>query len=192
MNEYIYFKNDELPAEVWRFKYALNSEKNPDDMHLRMATEFAKKEFMNLKNDNSYSNLSKYGKQIQRLWGSFTEEQLINYIYDLFKNFSYICPQGSIMSMLGNPDKIGSLSNCFVVGQPEDSYGGILKTDQHLVQLMKRRAGVGTDISSLRPDTATVTNAAGSSTGPVPIANRYSNTTREVAQNARKHICALY
>lgn len=157
-----YFNNDDLAVSVWQGKYAQQGEETPKQMHKRMATEFARI-------DKEYPN-------------SLSEDQ----IFDLFNNFKYIIPQGSIMATLGT-NKIASLSNCFVVGQPIDSYAGILEKDQELVQLMKRRGGVGLDISTLRPEGAKVTNAAGSSTGAVSFMERFSNSTREVAQNGRKH-----
>ncbi len=188
MNSIEYFKGDELAASVWQGKYAAEGENNPDDMHRRMAKEFARIEESYLENDRfidqpieivavKHSSLSNYGKSRNFL----TEER----IYGLFKNFKYIVPQGSIMSMLG-VDKIGSLSNCFVIGQPEDSYGGILQKDEQLVQLMKRRGGVGIDISTLRPSGTDVTNAAKTSTGAASFMERFSNSTREVAQGGRR------
>lgn len=184
MNSIEYFKGDELAASVWEGKYAAEGENNPDDMHRRMAKEFARIEESYLKNNEpieivavKHSNLSNYGKSRDFL----TAEK----IYMLFKNFKYIVPQGSIMSMLG-VDKIGSLSNCFVIGQPEDSYGGILQKDEQLVQLMKRRGGVGIDISTLRPSGTNVTNAAKTSTGAASFMERFSNSTREVAQGGRR------
>jgi ribonucleoside-diphosphate reductase alpha chain len=184
MNSKEYFNGDELAASVWEGKYAAEGENNPDDMHRRMAKEFARIEESYLKNDEpieivaaKHSSLSNYGKS-----RSFLTEQSI---YELFKNFKYIVPQGSIMSMLG-VDKIGSLSNCFVIGQPEDSYGGILQKDEQLVQLMKRRGGVGIDISTLRPSGTDVTNAAKTSTGAASFMERFSNSTREVAQGGRR------
>jgi len=188
MNSKEYFNGDELAASVWEGKYAAKGENNPDDMHKRLAKEFARIEESHLENDRfidqpieivavKHSSLSNYGKSRNFL----TAEK----IYMLFKDFKYIVPQGSIMSMLG-VDKIGSLSNCFVIGQPEDSYGGILYKDQQLAQLMKRRGGVGIDISTLRPAGTTVTNSAGTSTGAVSFMERFSNTTREVAQNGRR------
>ena len=181
-----YFNNDELAASVWEGKYAAEGENNPDDMHKRMAKEFAKIEEKYAKSDFLVygdrtfdpSILSKYG---QTRIDTLTEER----IYNLFKDFKYIVPQGSIMSMLG-VDKIGSLSNCFVIGQPEDSYGGILQKDEQLVQLMKRRGGVGIDISTLRPSGTDVTNAAKTSTGAASFMERFSNSTREVAQGGRR------
>jgi len=181
-----YFNGDELAASVWKQKYALEKEETPDDMHHRMAKEFAKIEEKYQKeedkfNDNSktpyYPLLSDYAYKRKYL----TEKS----IYNLFKDFKYVIPQGSIMSQLG-ADSIGSLSNCFVVGQPKDSYGGIFQKDQELAQLMKRRGGVGIDISTLRPSGVATSNAAKSSTGAVSFMNRFSNTTREVAQNGRR------
>jgi len=151
-----YFKNDDLAQSVWQGKYAQNGDTSPDDMHRRMAKEYAK--------------VSKLSEDI---------------IYNYFKNFKYIIPQGSVMSSLGS-DQVKSLSNCFVIGQPHDSYSGIMRKDEEMAQLMKRRGGVGIDISTLRPRTATVKNAAGSSTGPTSFMERYSNTTREVAQDGRR------
>lgn len=175
-----YFHGDELAASAWLSKYAVSGEKTPDDMHKRMAKEFAKIEdkYAKLEENIDRSNLSKYGKDRDRL----TNES----IYNLFKNFKYIVPQGSIMAMLGNFNKIGSLSNCFVIGQPEDSYGGIMQKDEQMAQLMKRRGGVGIDISTLRPAGNKVSNAAGTSTGAASFMHRYSNTTREVAQAGRR------
>ena len=184
MNSTEYFKGDELAASVWEGKYAAEGESNPDEMHKRMAEEFARienkytsEEFELLQQGRIEKDLSKYGKT----------RKTLNYkrIFDLFKDFKYIVPQGSIMSMLG-VDKIGSLSNCFVIGQPEDSYGGILQKDEQLVQLMKRRGGVGIDISTLRPSGTDVTNAAKTSTGAASFMERFSNSTREVAQGGRR------
>lgn len=168
-----YFKNDDLAASVWQGKYAAEGEETPRDMHKRLAKEFARIEKNYSKEKNS--NLSTFGKTV-----NLTEDVIFN----LFDKFRYIVPQGSIMSMLGS-NKIGSLSNCFVIGQPYDSYGGILQKDEQLVQLMKRRGGVGLDISTLRPENTTVTNAAGTSTGAISFMERFSNSTREVAQNGR-------
>lgn len=178
-----YFGGDDLAASVWIGKYALKNEKGevvedtPDQMHERMAKEFARIESTYTFKD--VTGLSEFGKSLNR---ALVE----NEIFDLFKDFKYIVPQGSIMSMLGNKYAVGSLSNCFVVPAPEDSYAGILYTDQHLAQLMKRRGGVGTNINTLRPSGSYVKNAAGTSTGAVSFMHRFSNTTREVAQNGRR------
>lgn len=166
-----YFQGDDLAAKVWTNKYALRDkdgnqlEATPDDMHKnRLAPEFNRIE-------------SKYPNPRS------TEE-----IYDALKNFKYIIPGGSPMSGIGNDNQIVSISNCFVIGNPEgtDSYGGIMKIDEQIIQLCKRRGGVGTDMSDIRPAGSKVSNAAQSSTGVVPFMERYSNTTREVAQNGRR------
>lgn len=181
-----YFKGDELAAGVWQGKYAQEGEVTPDDMHKRMAKEFARIEKMYQEDKKTHrsaishsvwNSLSYYGRHREEL----QEED----IYGLFKDFKYIIPQGSIMSQLGSKS-IGSLSNCFVVGQPQDSYGGIFLKDEEMAQLMKRRGGVGIDVSTLRPEGTKTTNAAKSSTGMVSFMHRYSNTTREVAQNGRR------
>jgi len=165
-----YFKGDDLAAQVWINKYALKDssgniyELNPDDMHRRIAKEISRIE-------QKYPNpLS--GKEV----------------FDLIKNFKYIVPQGSPMAGIGNPYQIASLSNCFVIGNEgaSDSYGAIMKIDQEQVQLMKRRGGVGHDLSHIRPKGSAVKNSALTSTGLVPFMERYSNSTREVAQDGRR------
>ncbi len=177
-----YFNGEELPASVFSSKYKLDTETTPDDMHWRMAKQFAriekKYEFRERKLDGeTIQKLSRYGRERDTLQ--------LEGIYSFFKNFKYIIPQGSVMSQLG-ADQIGSLSNCFVIGQPYDSYGGIMYKDQELAQLMKRRGGVGLDISTLRPESTVAKNAAKSSTGAISFMHRFSNTTREVAQNGRR------
>lgn len=181
-----YFRGDELAAGVWQGKYAIEGEQTPDDMHKRLAKEFARiesiyqhdrKTHLGLQSPATFNKLSHYGRHRDEL----DEED----IYNFFKDFKYIVPQGSIMSQLG-AKSIGSLSNCFVVGQPEDSYGGIFQKDEEMAQLMKRRGGVGIDISTLRPQGTSTSNAAKSSTGAVSFMHRFSNTTREVAQNGRR------
>ncbi|MBW6479539.1 MAG: adenosylcobalamin-dependent ribonucleoside-diphosphate reductase [Bacteroidales bacterium] len=164
-----YFKGDNLAAGVWVNKYALKDsqgniyELTPDDMHRRIAGEIARIE-------NKYPN-------------PLSEEK----IFYLLKNFKYIVPQGSPMAGIGNPFQIGSLSNCFVIGNRNaDSYGGIMKVDEEQVQLMKRRGGVGHDLSHIRPKGSPVKNSALTSTGLVPFMERYSNSTREVAQDGRR------
>ena len=181
-DENLMFPNDELARSVWKSKYAQENETHYDQMHKRLAKEFARIEESyqkeELKNDSkNYKLLSKYGQERVALFEPS--------IYELFKDFKYIIPQGSIMSNLGNK-AITSLSNCFVIGQPTDSYGGICKKDEEMAQLMKRRGGVGLDISTLRPATTKVSNAAKSSTGAVSFMHRFSNTTREVAQDGRR------
>lgn len=182
-----YFNGDELAATTWMNKYALKNTKGefveltPDEMHWRMAKEFARieKQFSEAKKLNgSKSSLSEYGQKRALL----TKEV----IYGLFKDFKYVIPQGSIMSGLGNPYKLSSLSNCVVMPELHDSYGGIFKADQELAQLFKRRCGVGIDLSGLRPEGSRVSNAAGTTTGAVSFMDRFSNTTREVAQNGRR------
>lgn len=179
-----YFNNDELAATTWINKYAIKDnsgnflEQNPDDMHRRMAREFARIEAKYMDRSSGSENLSEYGKEREPL----SEER----IFHLFKDFKYSIPQGSVMAALGNDQMIASLSNCVVVPPVFDSYGGILHTDQQLVQLFKRRCGVGVDLSGLRPKDAKVSNAAGTTTGAVSFMERFSNTTREVAQNGRR------
>ena len=177
-----YFKGDELAAGVWLGKYAQKGEETPDDMHKRMAKEFARVELNYGSKETPLSEelkskVSEYANKRSYL----TEDR----IYELFKDFKYIVPQGSIMSQLG-ASSIGSLSNCFVIGEPEDSYGGIFQKEEEMVQLMKRRGGVGIDISTLRPNGTDVSNAAKSTSGAVSFMNRFSNGTNEVAQNGRR------
>ena len=164
-----YFHGDELAASVWMNKYALRDgnrifELNPDMMHRRLAREYARIE-------QHYAN-------------PMSEDE----IYELLKDFRHIVPQGSPMSGIGNNFQVVSLSNCFVIGNSgqSDSYGGIMKIDQEQVQLMKRRGGVGHDLSHIRPCGSPVKNSALTSTGIVPFMQRYSNTTREVAQGGRR------
>ena len=182
-----YFNGDELAGTTWMNKYAMKDEGgefvelSPDDMHRRMAKEFGRIESdyrLKYNLNGSAKFLSKYGQEREDL----TEEKVYNY----FKKFGYIIPQGSVMSSLGNEYKLASLSNCIVVPELHDSYGGVFYTDQQLAQLFKRRCGVGVDISNLRPSGARVSNAAGSTSGAVSFMNRFSNTTREVAQNGRR------
>lgn len=165
-----YFEGDELAARVWATKYALKDsqgnyfELTPDDMHRRIAREIAR---------------------IEKKYKNPMDEQLL---FDLMSHFRYLVPQGSPMAGIGNNLQVGSLSNCFVIGlkgEP-DSYGGIIKIDEEQVQLMKRRGGVGHDLSHLRPKGAEVKNSALTSTGLVPFMERYSNSTREVAQDGRR------
>ncbi len=165
-----YFKGDDLAAKVWATKYALKDpfgnlyEKNPADMHRRIAKEIARIE-------KKYPN-------------PLSEKE----IFDLIDGFRYIVPQGSPMTGIGNKYQIASLSNCFVIGTdgPSDSYGGIFKIDEEQVQLMKRRGGVGHDLSHIRPKGSPVKNSALTSTGLVPFMERFSNSTREVAQDGRR------
>lgn len=177
-----YFHGDSLAAEVWVKKYALQDsngkflELTPSDMHRRMAREFYRVD--SHRQCHAGVNHSEYGRTRNHL-----SEQSI---FDLFDHFRYITPQGSVMSLLGNPYMIGSLSNCVVMPSPFDSYGGICYTDQQLTQLFKRRCGVGIDISTLRPENQLVSNAARSTSGAVSFMSRFSNTTKEVCQNGRR------
>ncbi|MCX6297311.1 MAG: adenosylcobalamin-dependent ribonucleoside-diphosphate reductase [Bacteroidetes bacterium] len=182
-----YFDGDELAASTWMNKYAMKNLKgefveiSPDDMHKRMAKEFARIEKSSKTKtelNGSFKYLSTYGQEREFL----SEEK----IYRYFKKFNSIIPQGSVMSSLGNPYVIASLSNCIVLPEIFDSYGGIFYTDQQMAQLFKRRCGVGIDVSTLRPAGSNVSNSAGSTTGAVSFMERFSNTTREVAQNGRR------
>lgn len=163
-----YFNGDELAASVFVDKYALKNEDGdvleatPDELHKRLAKEFARIE--------------------QKYPNPLSEDE----IYESIKNFKYIVPQGSPMAGIGNNNQIMSISNCFVIGSPEDSYGGIMKSDEELAQLMKRRAGVGLDISKIRPKGTKTKNAAKTTDGIAVFMERFSNTCREVAQNGRR------
>lgn len=165
-----YFTGDELAAKVWVNKYALKDafgniyEESPNDMHHRLASEIARVE-------KKYPN-------------PLSEQEL----FDMFDHFRYIVPQGSPMTGIGNDYQIASLSNCFVIGLDgqADSYGAIIRIDEEQVQLMKRRGGVGHDLSHIRPKGSPVKNSALTSTGLVPFMERYSNSTREVAQDGRR------
>ena len=151
-----YFQNDELATSVWLSKYAMKDKKgnylelDPSDMHFRMSKEFAK---------------------IEKKYGGKNALENIDIFYR-FTEFSDIIPQGSVMSVLGNPFIIGSLSNCIVLPKLYDSYGGIAYADEQLVHLMKRRCGVGLDISTLRPFNNPVSNSAGTSTGAISFMER--------------------
>lgn len=165
-----YFDGDELAARVWVTKYALKDsfgnlyEQTPDDMHHRIASEIARIE-------------AKYPNPM-------SHDEVFSYL----KSFNYIIPQGSPMTGIGNDMQVSSLSNCFVIGLDgcPDSYGGIIRIDEEQVQLMKRRGGVGHDLSHIRPKGTPVKNSALTSTGLVPFMERYSNSTREVAQDGRR------
>ena len=165
-----YFKGDDLAATVWVSKYALKDsrgnlyEKSPEQMHRRIASE------------------------IERIEKRYPNPMNADQVYDLLKGFRYLIPQGGPMTGIGNNLQIASLSNCFVIGHrhPADSYGGIIRIDEEQVQLMKRRGGVGHDLSHIRPTGSPVLNSALTSTGIVPFMERYSNSTREVAQDGRR------
>ncbi len=180
----LYFENDELAATTWMNKYALKDkagnflELTPAEMHKRLAKEFARIEKNYPSADGNKKNLSDYGRSRQPL----TEEKIFN----LFDRFRYVIPQGSVMASLGNKNVLASLSNCVVLPEIQDSYGGIFFTDQQLAQLFKRRCGVGIDLSTIRPSGMRVSNAAGTTSGAVSFMERFSNTTREVAQHGRR------
>lgn len=165
-----YFDGDELAAGVWLNKYALKDsygniyERTPEDMHHRMAAEISRVE-------KKYPN-------------PMSEEE----VFEVLNRFKYIVPQGGPMTGIGNEFQVASLSNCFVIGNEEnsDSYGGVMKIDEEQVQLMKRRGGVGHDLSHIRPKGSPVKNSALTATGVVPFMERYSNSTREVAQDGRR------
>lgn len=179
MTELEYFKGDELAASTWRNKYAAEGEQTPDDTHRRLAKEFARVEgnYDWHMSTNKALKLSNYGYQRPEL-----DEEAI---YQLFKDFKYIIPGGSVMSGCGTGALV-SLSNCFVIGSPKDSYAEIMKTRSQQAQLMKRRGGVGYDLSQLRPRGAKVNNAARSSTGAASFMDVCSDITNEVAQNGRR------
>ncbi|MBO7314825.1 MAG: ribonucleoside-diphosphate reductase, adenosylcobalamin-dependent, partial [Alistipes sp.] len=165
-----YFKGDDLAAQVWVSKYALKDsfgniyETTPHDMHNRIASE------------------------LQRIERNYPNPLSYEEIFDLLDHFRYVIPQGGPMTGIGNNLQVASLSNCFVIGHknPADSYGGIFRMDEEQVQLMKRRGGVGHDLSHIRPTGSPVLNSALTSTGIVPFMERYSNSTREVAQDGRR------
>ena len=177
MTELEYFKGDELAASTWRNKYAAEKEQTPDDTHRRLAREFARVESDYHWKASNRMKLSNYGYQRPNL-----DEEAI---YQLFKDFKYIIPGGSVMSGAGTGQLV-SLSNCFVIGSPKDSYAEIMKTRSQQAQLMKRRGGVGYDLSELRPRGAKVNNAAKSSTGAASFMDVCSDITNEVAQNGRR------
>ena len=165
-----YFRGDDLAASVWINKYAMKDsfgnlyEKSPEEMHQRLAAEFA------------------------RIEERYPNPMSADEILELLRDFKYVVPQGGPMTGIGNTHQIASLSNCFVIGhkKPADSYGGIMRIDEEQVQLMKRRGGVGHDLSHIRPAGSPVLNSALTSTGVVPFMERYSNSTREVAQDGRR------
>ena len=165
-----YFNGDELAARVWVNKYAMKDssgaiyEKSPEDMHWRIANEIA------------------------RVEAKYSNPMSAQEVYNLLDHFKYVIPSGSPMTGIGNDHQIASLSNCFVIGMDgkADSYGAIIRIDEEQVQLMKRRGGVGHDLSHIRPKGSPVKNSALTSTGLVPFMERYSNSTREVAQDGRR------
>lgn len=188
LTDQVMFNGDELATNVWKSKYAQEGETHYDQMHKRLAKKFAKVERnYQITEPSKNSDLKTHKDTIEKLskYGKIRKNLDEETIYNLFKDFKYIVPQGSIMSQLGSKS-IGSLSNCFVIGTPEDSYGGIFQKDEEMAQLMKRRGGVGLDISTLRPKDTLVSNAAKTTTGAVSFMHRFSNTTNEVAQNGRR------
>lgn len=166
----VYFDGDDLAATVWVSKYALKDsfgniyEKSPRQMHERIARE------------------------IERIEKKYPNPMSADEVFALLDHFRYVIPQGGPMTGIGNDFQVASLSNCFVIGHknPADSYGGIFRMDEEQVQLMKRRGGVGHDLSHIRPTGSPVLNSALTSTGIVPFMERYSNSTREVAQDGRR------
>ena len=193
-----YFNGDTLAAKVWKSKYASSDEVIPSDMHVRLSKALAEEYNSRINGllgkQVSFEGLSEYGTH------KFTSDLINNDIltqegklYQLLDQFKQIIPAGSIMAALGTNPKEGyaSLSNCYVVGQPHDSFGGILKKDYDSVQIMKRRGGVGVDLSLLRPAEATVRNSAKTSSGAAGFTERFSNSTREVAQNGRRGACMV-
>lgn len=196
-----YFNGDELAANVWRSKYAAPGEETPDDMHRRMAEEFYR---IDLKYQEQFikelgkrereanrgiggSNVKNVGDLFPELsqYGKDREELTENSIYEMMKGFKHFVPQGSVMATLGT-DTVASLSNCFVIQSPKDSYSSIHMADGELIYYYKRRGGTGLDISNLRPNTSKVNNTAKTSTGAVSFMERFSNTTREVAMAGRR------
>ena len=167
-----YFSGDEMAAKVWVNKYALRSKDNeilessPDQMHRRIADEIAR-----IETKMKYPN-------------PLTSDQA----YEYLKGFKRLIFGGSANAGIGNNHSLSSLSNCFVIESPHDSYSGIYRSGEQQTQLMKMRGGVGKDLSNIRPSGASVSNAAKTSTGVVPIAERYSNDTKEVAQNGRRKV----
>ena len=182
-----YFNGDELAASVWISKYAADGEKTPNDMHKRLAKEFNRIESNYINKEkflqDKKNNLSEYGKKRDDL----TEENIFN----LFKDFKYIVPQGRVMAGLGITESYRSLSNCLRLPSPKDNYSSIMYTDTMLVSSAKRGCGYGVGISNLRPEETQVSNAAKTSTGAVSFMSRYSNSTREVGQNSRRGACLL-
>lgn len=182
MNDLLnYFNGDELAASTWKNKYAMEGERTPDDMHRRLAKEFGRIEREYADN----TSISQKDKLMLSSYGYNRKELKEEDIYELFKRFKYVIPGGSVMSGLGT-GKLVSLSNCFVIGSPEDSYSSIMNTRSQQVQLMKRRGGVGYDLSNLRPRGTKVNNAAKVSTGAASFMEVCSDITNEVAQGGRR------
>jgi ribonucleoside-diphosphate reductase alpha chain len=186
-----YFNNDELASDVWLNKYAQENDITPNDMHRRLAKEFAKVESKYIEKEKNYYEDASFNLEImsdyalQRI--PLTEEK----IFDMFKDFKYIVPQGRIMASLGYKEGYRSLSNCLRLPPPKDSYSSIMYTDTMLISAAKRGCGYGLGISNIRPKGIEVKNASSTSTGPVSFMSRYSNSTREVAQDGRRGACLL-
>jgi ribonucleoside-diphosphate reductase alpha chain len=201
-----YFNGDMMAVNAWQDKYQMKDPTNPnqdveptpDSMHMRLAKQFARIEFNYIQTEvenagKRIDDLSEFGRRLfikrQEQFKEFVtanKNRIVDELFSYFHRFNQIVPQGSIMANLGNKYVFGSLSNCFGIDPPLDSYGGIMLADQQLAQLMKRRGGVGTHLNTIRPTLSKVTNASKSSTGVPSFAERYSNTTREVAQEGRR------
>ena len=185
-----YFKGDELAASTWLNKYCLRDkdgnplEKTPDDMHKRLSGKFSEcfgMEYTKLVNEHAEEIYNLNGNAL----GYLKDMGNTFLLYSLLKDFQYIIPGGSVMAGLGSNEPV-SLSNCFVIGSPEDSYSSIMETRNRQIQLMKRRGGVGYDLSNLRPRGASVNNAAKTSTGAASFMDVCSDITNEVAQQGRR------
>ena len=189
-----YFNGDDLASSVWLGKYAQEGEETPDQMHKRLAKEFAKIESKYYEDEIEYFTetnfqaLSDYGKTH---YGKEEQSLSENKIYELFKDFKYIVPQGRVMSGLGVNESYRSLSNCLRLPSPNDSYSSIMYSDTMLVSAAKRGCGFGLGLSKLRPTDTKVTNAANTSTGAISFMERFSNSTREVGQNSRRGACLI-
>lgn len=180
-----YFNGDTMAAQVWFDKYAVEGEVTPDDMHKRLAKEYSNIEWKYREGNLDKTNLSTYGKKYIEKLQKATPKDVTDHIYNLFKDFKYIIPAGSVMANLGK-DTPTSLSNCFVLGQPKDNIESIFNYARDSAQLFKRRGGVGIDLSLLRPNGAGVKNAANSSSGPVSFIEVYSATTKTIGQDGRR------
>ena len=185
-----YFKGDELATDVFLSKYSLNGEETPNEMHDRLAKEFARvlwSEYGYIEHpSHPIKYLSKFGEHFfTNLWKSNKLEDVVIYIKSLFNNFEYIVPQGSVMGGVGTGAPV-SYSNCFVIQSPEDSVESIMHTARDMAQIYKRRGGVGLDISNLRPNGSSVSNAAKTSTGAVSFMSLYSHITEVIGQEGRR------
>lgn len=182
-----YFNGDELATDVFLSKYSLHGEESPNEMHDRLAKEFARVLWSEYgQTSHPTKHLSKFGEYFfTNLWESNTFEDVVIYIKSLFDNFKYIVPQGSVMSGVGTGAPV-SYSNCFVIQSPEDSIESIMNTARDMAQIYKRRGGVGLDISNLRPNGSFVSNAAKTSTGSVSFMSLYSHITEVIGQSGRR------